>query len=211
MATLLVGLKLSLAAVAGLWLQMMEIMDGEEGEAGAVVTNLQGSCEVPAAGQVLGVLRYQVSVSQDTTLAATLTVSSDEVRRTIQMLLVDNASGDVVREPDPVPARCPAYQAAPRCAPQVLCPSGRLAARLLPASPKGYTLVAVAVGTQLTQGMDGITPCPFMHPAELQLKAGTTALWPQAPHPTRMGRSLLLLQPGCCNCSALFPWQPSTR
>lgn len=31
-------------------MQMMETMGGEEGDAGAVVTNLQGTCEVGALG-----------------------------------------------------------------------------------------------------------------------------------------------------------------
>lgn len=51
--------------------------------------------QVPAPGVTLGVLRYHLSVAQPTLLAATLSVSGDEARRATQLLLVDNATGEV--------------------------------------------------------------------------------------------------------------------
>ncbi len=102
--------------------EMMDVMQGQEGEAGAHVTNLDGQMEAaPAPGATLGVLRYQLQVGEPTLVAGALTLAREDVRRATRLLLVDNATGR-----------------------QHACPSGRLAPVQLEPSPAGYTLLAVA-------------------------------------------------------------------
>lgn len=115
---------------------------------------LEGDYAPMAAGQCSALLKYTLKPSEPTTLAASLSVSGEDLRSCTRLVLVDNAAAATPGGDGPSAER--------------IVPLARLSATELQPTAEGYTLVAISE----------VPPAPYrlpIRPASAAVAAAATA------------------------------------